>query len=164
MKFTYCPLCGEETIVQLQTLQKCSSCGQQYWFNPKPSASVIFARKGKILYAKRGIEPNIGKYDFPGGFIDEKEDMYDACIREIIEETGLIINKSDLKFIEGYTVKYQTDVYALDLIFILTQWAGEPVAQDDVAGLKWKDIDFIDDPNFHPDYPGLSDKLKSIIK
>lgn len=145
-------------------MQQCSNCGQQYWFNPKPSASVIFAREGKILYAKRGIEPNIGKYDFPGGFIDEKEDMYEACIREIKEETGLVIDKSNLKLIEGYTVKYQSDVYALDLIFILSKWAGEPVAQDDVAELEWRGIDFIKDPNFHPDYPGLIEKLKTFIK
>lgn len=164
MKYNYCPLCGKDTIVQSRTMQQCSSCGQQYWFNPKPSASVLFVRKDKLLYAKRGIEPNLGKYDFPGGFIDEQEDMYDACVREIQEETGLSINKSDLTLIGGYTVEYQEDVYALDLIFVLNKWDGEPVARDDVAGLEWKDIDFIEDENFHPDYPGLTEKLKSILK
>lgn len=164
MRFKYCPSCGQETIVQLKTLQKCSNCGQDYWFNPKPSASILFVREGKLLYAKRGIEPNIGMYDFPGGFIDEREDMYDACVREILEETGLRIAKANLNLIEGYTVKYQDDIYALDLIFMLSDWTGEPLEHDDVAALEWKDIDFIDNPNFHPNYPGLSENLKQIIK
>jgi len=163
MKFEYCPKCGMQTVAQNPTMQQCSSCKQQYWFNPKPSASIVFIRDGKLLYAKRGIEPNIGKYDFPGGFIDEKEDMYDACVREILEETGLKIDKSKLLLINGYTVKYQTDIYALDLIFIITEWSGEPKAKDDVAALEWKDIDFIQNLDFHPDYPGLGNKIKDYI-
>lgn len=58
--------------------------------------AVVFAVKsGKLkqLVITRGAEPFIGKMALPGGHVDPNEDLLDACVRELCEETGFGINK-----------------------------------------------------------------------
>ncbi len=42
-----------------------------------------------VLLIERGREPYKGRYALPGGFVDYNEDIEDAIVREVEEETGL---------------------------------------------------------------------------
>lgn len=55
---------------------------------------VILDKKGRCLLLKRSISSkyNKGKWDFPGGKADSKEDFEEALLREVAEETGLKIS------------------------------------------------------------------------
>lgn len=62
---------------------------------PRPAVTVdlvIFAGIGierKVLLIQRARDPYMGLWAFPGGFVDENEDLADAAARELNEETGL---------------------------------------------------------------------------
>ncbi|MBN2610029.1 MAG: NUDIX hydrolase [Bacteroidales bacterium] len=43
----------------------------------------------KVLLIKRGIEPFIGKWAFPGGFLQMDENSDQCALRELYEETGV---------------------------------------------------------------------------
>src|SRR5687768_1981284 len=43
----------------------------------------------KVLLVKRRIDPFIGQFAIPGGFVHEDEDLEEAALRELKEETGV---------------------------------------------------------------------------
>ncbi|MDF2849493.1 NUDIX hydrolase [Sphingobacterium multivorum] len=62
---------------------------------PRPAVTVdcvIFGfdkNQLKVLLTKRAIEPFVGKWAFPGGFIQEDENADDCALRKLQEEAGL---------------------------------------------------------------------------
>jgi len=117
-------------------------------------------KDSRVLFSKRAIEPFKGKYDLPGGFLTYNENAYEACVREIHEETGVVISGADLQLFETYTAEYLPGVSVADLVFIARRWTGDFVAQDDSAALEWHDLSFIDSDKFHPNYTNLANKLR----
>jgi len=58
------------------------------------SQKAIIFNEGKFLVVRRGMDAHSspGLWDFPGGYVDFGEDLYDSIKREIEEETGLKID------------------------------------------------------------------------
>jgi ADP-ribose pyrophosphatase YjhB (NUDIX family) len=50
-----------------------------------------------LLYIIRGIEPKKGMLAMPGGFVDEKESIEMAALRELEEEVGLVVKERDIR-------------------------------------------------------------------
>ncbi len=44
---------------------------------------------GRVLLLRRGIEPQVGKWTFPGGYVDLGEIPAAAALRETHEEVGM---------------------------------------------------------------------------
>lgn len=157
MKFTYCTACGGKLYQEDETTYHCKSCSTKLWNNPKAAAGVILLQDKQVLVAKRAREPQKGKYDFPGGFLDYNEDAEDAARRELLEEAG--IKLGNLELIATSTHEYAEGTSSCDLLFLATDWEGDIRPNDDVAELYWKPLDFINSPQFAWAYPGLAHKV-----
>ena len=63
------------------------------WPRPMVTAdAAVFTHTGgktKVLLIKRGREPFKGKWAMPGGFVNMDEELKDAVVRELKEETGV---------------------------------------------------------------------------
>jgi bifunctional NMN adenylyltransferase/nudix hydrolase len=57
--------------------------------------AVVF-RSANVLVVKRGFNPGKGTFALPGGFIKPDEFLFDACVRELYEETSITYRKNDL--------------------------------------------------------------------
>ena len=97
---------------------------------------------GRVLLVRRGIEPDRGKWDIPGGFIEEGEALEDAARRELREETGLEVELGALLGVwpdwygSGPSAPYTVNVYWTARVV-----AGEAGAADEVEELRWFDPD-----------------------
>jgi mutator protein MutT len=92
-EFKFCPLCSGVLINKIIDLKKrlyCKSCGWINYINPLPvTIAIVTDRDNNVLVIKRNLEPGLGKWAFPGGFIEAGERAEDSCLRELKEETGI---------------------------------------------------------------------------
>jgi len=88
----YCHRCGSPTRPQLRegrVRPVCTRCGAVTFLDPKVVAGVLVAVERKLVMIKRNLEPGMGKWTFPAGFVDRGEEVEAAAMREVWEETGL---------------------------------------------------------------------------
>lgn len=137
-EWKHCPRCAAEIKVD-EGKAECPECGFRAYASSKPTASAAcIDDEGRILLARRGVDPFKGKWDFPGGFLDEEEHPLDCLRRELREEAGVEVEP--LQFLGVWLDKYGGDGSAqttLNLYWTARIVEGEPEPDDDVAELQW---------------------------
>jgi 8-oxo-dGTP diphosphatase len=115
---------------------------------PRPMVTVdaiVFAfikGQAKLLLINRKREPFKGKWAIPGGFIEIDEELEDAVVRELKEETGL----------EGVTLKQMHTfgkcgrdprgrMITIAFMGIAREGQTRIKAGDDAANARWFDIE-----------------------
>ena len=115
---------------------------------PRPMVTVdavVFTYSGdraKVLLINRGKEPFKGKWALPGGFIDMDEELEDAVVRELEEETGLKGIRLEQMRTFG-TVGRDPRGRQISIAFMgfATKSQDKIKASDDAANAKWFDIE-----------------------
>lgn len=79
--------------------------GKKLWYSRSLACNIMVFRKTindewEILACKRGqgCEFNKGLWNVPGGFIDFNEDAVSCALRELKEETGVVIDPIEVFF------------------------------------------------------------------
>lgn len=79
---------------------------------PNRAGCVVFNRAGEVLLVK-GLGSKTECYYFPKGHIDlikgEEELPVDAAIREVEEETGVVLDYTTIPFLTYYTYTYKKE-------------------------------------------------------
>ena len=132
----FCPKCGSPQfeIVGERSL-KCKSCGFHYYINASAAvAALVTNGNGKLMLVTRGIEPDYGKLDLPGGFVDHFESVEDALKRELFEELGM--KTKSLKYISSAPNEYifsGFSVFTIDLAFeVIPESVDDLTPMDDI--------------------------------
>ncbi|MGD9930112.1 MAG: NUDIX domain-containing protein [Mangrovibacterium sp.] len=139
--FRYCPRCGSANFNQLgDRAKKCVQCGFTYYFNTSAAvAALIFDPQGRLMFARRAIQPHLGMLDLPGGFIEPMETAEEAICRELKEELGVTVQS--LEYFGSFPNEYPysgISVFTLDLTFRVTVVSLENmVPMDDVASIEF---------------------------
>src|SRR5215468_11029864 len=64
----------------------CDACGTIHYQNPRLVVGCVPEYEGKILLCRRGIEPRLGFWTVPAGFMENGETLQQAAARETYEE------------------------------------------------------------------------------
>lgn len=64
----------------------CASCSTIHYQNPKIVVGCVPEKNGRILLCKRAIEPRLGYWTVPAGFMELGETLAEGAIRETREE------------------------------------------------------------------------------
>lgn len=89
MKF--CSVCGAKvTLLVPEGDQRprhvCTACGSIHYLNPKLVVGSLPCFENRILLCRRAIEPRLGFWTLPSGFMELGESTQEAAIRETLEE------------------------------------------------------------------------------
>ncbi|MFV0379123.1 MAG: NUDIX domain-containing protein [Mangrovibacterium sp.] len=132
---------------------------------PRPALTVdaiVLKRKScQLLLIQRGIEPFLGKWALPGGFVEMGELLVDACRRELMEETGLKIGALT-QFTAADKVDRDPRGRTISVVFYGTV-AEDAVVQggDDAHEARWFPIDEL--PELAFDHGDLIERYKKEI-
>ncbi len=129
MKF--CSQCGASLVMKIppgedRQRHVCDQCGTIHYQNPKIIAGCIPEWEGRILLCRRAIEPRLGLWTLPAGFMELGETLEQAATRETLEEACATVEKLQL-----YTVLSLPHVDQVHIFF-----RSRLVAPDFAPGLE----------------------------
>ena len=104
---------------------------------PSVTVDIIIIKDGKVLLIKRGRHPGLNKLAFPGGFVDPGENVYQAAVRELFEETHLrAVGLKQMNVASEPKRDPRTRIITVPFLADCVDM-GELCADDDAAGAKW---------------------------
>lgn len=146
--FRFCPCCGSELFKPAGNRSfLCGGCGFLYYINSSAAvAALIFDSNNRLLLTRRAVDPDAGKYDLPGGFIDPMESAEEALRRELSEELGIKVKEA--RYITSHPNEYPFSgltVFTTDFVFRVEAGSLDDLkANDDISGFEWVDPDEVD--------------------
>jgi 8-oxo-dGTP diphosphatase len=97
-------------------------------------STIIRNSKDQILFVREAKEMHRGKWNLPGGHVEEGEHVRDAAIREAKEETTLDVTLSDrVLVIDGISPK----LHSLRFNFFAESYNGTEQAGDEILEVRW---------------------------
>lgn len=114
---------------------------------PKPAVSALIVRDGEVLLVKRGCEPNMGLWSLPGGSIELGETLREALVREVYEETSLVVESGNLALARDIISRDDEHIrfhYVLITLYAAVT-GGELKAGSDAADARWVGVDRLGD-------------------
>lgn len=105
--------------------------------------AVIIVRDGKVLVGKRLGSHNAGKWSFPGGHLDGGERWEEAARREVLEETGLVLDNLSVVGVGNNYVPQERLQYTT--IYLRAHARGEPKLLEPAKceGWIWVDVNSV---------------------
>ncbi len=87
----YCNHCGQPVVTSVpagdnRPRDVCGQCGTVHYVNPKLVVGCVPEHQGRILLCRRAIEPRLGFWTVPAGFMELGETLAEAALRETWEE------------------------------------------------------------------------------
>ena len=71
--------------------EACANDDFVLWHDPKVVTAVVVEAPGGVVLGRRAIEPGLGMWCLPGGFVNDDEGPWDAAARECREEIGAAV-------------------------------------------------------------------------
>ena len=148
MKF--CSSCGHEVSLTVPSGDNrpryvCQHCNTIHYQNPNVVAGVIAEYEDRILLCKRAINPQIGKWTLPAGFLENRETVMQGAAREAMEEANAEL--ADMQLFSVISIPHISQVYMMYRAQLVDGKASAGPESEDVglyaeADIPWDEIAF----------------------
>ena len=118
---------------------------------------VMILKDGKLLLGKRHEDPEkassllngAGTWTMPGGKLDFGETFEEGAKREVLEETGITINKTDVICVNQDIIE---TAHFITIGLFSDAFLGEPkvMEPDEITEWRWFDLNNLPSPIYFP--------------
>jgi len=139
--YWFCPWCAGLLSRDDPHRQTCQSCGFILYHSSSPTMGALPCDgSGRVLLARRAVDPFRNDWNTIGGFLGYGEDPYDGLRREVREETGVDCIVKDFITIAGGTYG-PGGIALLNTYFTVVLLSDKVSPSDDVSELQWFSLD-----------------------
>lgn len=146
----YCSACGARVTLKVPPGDRlprhvCDACGAIHYENPRMVVGALPLWDSRILLCRRAIEPRLGCWTLPSGFMENGETTAQAAIRETLEEANARIEIGAMYTLFNVPHVDQVHIVYLARLVDLEFSAGEEsleVALFEEAQIPWNEIAF----------------------
>jgi ADP-ribose pyrophosphatase YjhB (NUDIX family) len=137
-----------------------AEAGRDYPDRPVVGVGAVIVVDGKVVLVKRAHEPLKGAWNLPGGGVEVGETLRDACAREVLEETGLVVEVGAA--IEVFDRIMLDASGGVQYHFVLIDYVCRPIGGELRCGTDASDIALADPAAL--DAYELTDKALEVIR
>ena len=112
---------------------------------------LCLIQDGNRILLQNRVKEDWKGYTFPGGHVEPGESFVDAVIREMKEETGLIITNPRLVGVKQFPIENGRYIV---LLFKATEFEGTVISSDE-GEMEWIDINDLSKVNVVDDFHDL---------
>ena len=100
-RIQHCRVCGAKTEYRVPADDNreravCTACGEIHYENPLNVVGTVPVWGDQVLLCRRNIEPRLGMWTLPAGFMELGETTADGALRETIEEASAKVEMQGL--------------------------------------------------------------------
>jgi len=122
---------------------------RKYPGQPVVGVGVVIVEYGRLVLVRRGAEPALGKWSFPGGAVELGETVRDAAVREAKEECGLEVELVEDRPMDAYDILTMDESGRLRYHYVLLQFLAQPKEgalkpTSDVTDTRWVPLEEVE--------------------
>ena len=131
----------------------CPDCDTIFYENPKIVTGCVVTCEDKVLLCKRAIEPRLGLWTLPAGFMENNETVQQGAARETYEEATATVTEMSLFTV--YNVTHISQVY-----MIFRAQLDKPEASPGIESLETEFVSEADIPWDELAFPVINETLE----
>ena len=122
---------------------------RKYPSQPVVGVGAVIVDCGRLVLVRRGAEPALGEWSFPGGAVELGETVRDAVVRETKEECGLTVDLVEDVPMDAYDILTADEGGHLRYHYVLLQFLVRPKdgvlkPTSDVTDAKWVPLEEVE--------------------